>query len=48
MPTSSYEAQELAETQGRRVGMYIYILPNLMTTCNLFAGFFSIIQAIRG
>lgn len=48
MPTSSYEAQDAAENQGRRVAMYIYILPNLMTTCNLFAGFFSIIQAIRG
>lgn len=48
MPTSSYEAQDVAENQGRRVAMYIYILPNLMTTCNLFAGFFSIIQAIRG
>ncbi len=33
---------------GRRVGMYIYILPNLMTTCNLFAGFYSVIQALRG
>lgn len=48
MPTSSYDAQDAAENQGRRVAMYIYILPNLMTTCNLFAGFFSIIQAIRG
>lgn len=34
--------------QGRRMAMYIYILPNLMTTCNLFAGFFSVIQALRG
>ncbi|MFN8789869.1 MAG: CDP-diacylglycerol--serine O-phosphatidyltransferase [Bdellovibrionales bacterium] len=34
--------------QGRRLQMYIYILPNLMTTCNLFAGFFSVIQALRG
>lgn len=48
MPTNSYDAQDAAENQGRRVAMYIYILPNLMTTCNLFAGFFSIIQAIRG
>lgn len=34
--------------QGRRMAMYIYVLPNLMTTCNLFAGFFSVIQALRG
>lgn len=48
MPTSSYEAQDAAENQGRKIAMYIYILPNLMTTCNLFAGFFSIIQTLRG
>lgn len=32
----------------RRWGMYIYVLPNLVTTCNLFCGFFSVIQAIQG
>ena len=48
MPTSSYEAQDASENQGRKIAMYIYILPNLMTTCNLFAGFFSVIQALRG
>lgn len=48
MPTSSYEAQDLADRQGRRMAMYIYILPNLVTTCNLFAGFYSIIHALRG
>ncbi len=36
------------EDQGRRWGMYIYILPNLMTTGNLFCGFFASIQAIQG
>jgi CDP-diacylglycerol--serine O-phosphatidyltransferase len=33
---------------GKKLGMYIYILPNLMTTANLFCGFFSIILSIRG
>ena len=32
----------------RRMGMHIYVLPNLMTTANLFFGFFAIIQAIKG
>lgn len=35
-------------TKTRRLGMYVYILPNLMTTGNLFCGFFSIIQSIMG
>ncbi len=36
------------ENHERKMGMYIYILPNLLTTCNLFAGFFAIIQSWRG
>ena len=32
----------------QRVGMHIYVLPNLMTTGNLFFGFFAIIQSIKG
>ena len=43
----TYESTESSE-QGRRLAMYIYVLPNLVTTCNLFAGFFSVIQALRG
>jgi CDP-diacylglycerol---serine O-phosphatidyltransferase len=31
-----------------RLGVNIYILPNLLTTGNMFSGFFSIIYAIRG
>lgn len=31
-----------------RVGINIYVLPNLLTTGNMFCGFFSIIYAIRG
>ncbi len=32
----------------RRVGMHIYVLPNLLTTVNMFFGFFAIIQSING
>ena len=31
-----------------RMGMHIYVLPNLITTANMFCGFFAIIQAIKG
>ena len=31
-----------------RPGMHIYILPNLITTMNLFFGFLAVIQAIKG
>lgn len=31
-----------------RVGINIYILPNLLTTGNMFCGFFSVIYAMRG
>lgn len=36
------------ETKKRRLSMHIYILPNLVTTGNLFCGFFAIISAIKG
>ncbi len=32
----------------QRVGMHIYVLPNLITTFNMFFGFFALIYAIRG
>ena len=32
----------------QRVGTHIYILPNLLTTANMFFGFFAIIYSIRG
>jgi CDP-diacylglycerol--serine O-phosphatidyltransferase len=32
----------------QRVGMHIYVLPNLVTTGNLFFGYFAIVQAIEG
>lgn len=45
------EVQDISEntqTGHRRLGMYVYILPNLMTTGNLFCGFFSVMQSING
>lgn len=36
------------DVRAQRLAMYIYILPNLMTTGNLFCGFFAVIQAING
>lgn len=32
----------------RRVGIHIYVLPNLLTTINMFFGFFAIIYSING
>lgn len=32
----------------KRFAMYIYVLPNLMTTGNIFCGFFAIIKTING
>lgn len=32
----------------RRISMHIYILPNLVTTGNIFFGFFAIIRALKG
>lgn len=39
--------QELQNTK-KRLAMHIYVLPNLVTTGNLFFGFFAIIQATKG
>ena len=33
---------------GKKLGMYIYILPNLMTTANLFCGFYSVMLSMKG
>lgn len=45
---SSQTPQEGYSKTGKKLGMYIYVLPNLMTTGNLFCGFFSIIHSIKG
>lgn len=39
---------DAAQTRGKKLAIYIYVLPNLMTTGNLFCGFFAIIQALKG
>lgn len=38
----------MEEVKPRRLSMHIYVLPNLVTTGNLFCGFFAIISAIKG
>ncbi len=45
------DTQEIAEgysKSGKKLGMYIYILPNVITTANLFCGFYSLIFSIKG
>lgn len=32
----------------RRMGVHIYVLPNLLTTGNMFSGFFAVVQSIYG
>ncbi len=41
------ELEEVTST-GKRLGMYVYILPNMMTIGNLFCGFISIISTFKG
>lgn len=45
---TSIEKMDPEDARAQRLAMYIYILPNLMTTGNLFSGFFAIVQAIKG
>ncbi len=40
--------QSITESRGGRLGGAVYILPNLITTGNLFFGFFSIIKSMNG
>ncbi len=44
--TSTGQRKPLLSAERRRRG--IYILPNLFTTANLFAGFYAIVQAMNG
>lgn len=46
--TDSNTPAEGYSKSGKKIGMYIYILPNLVTTANLFCGFYSIIHSIKG
>lgn len=45
---TSLEKTDASELPGRRMAMYIYVLPNLLTTCNLGCGFLAAIFAIKG
>ena len=44
MPTE----KERGDIGRRRLGGAVYILPNLITTGNLFFGFFSIVRSLHG
>lgn len=47
-PEHAFHHIDSEDERAQRLAMYIYVLPNLMTTGNLFCGFFAIIQAIKG
>lgn len=47
MPDQFDELEETTST-GKKLGMYVYILPNLMTIGNLFCGFYSILNSFKG
>lgn len=42
-----FDELEEKTKSGKRLGMYVYILPNLVTIGNLFCGFFSIIKTFE-
>ena len=48
MSATENEVPEGYSKSGKKLAMYIYILPNLMTTSNLFCGFLSVIFSIKG
>lgn len=47
MPNTFDLPEEGYSKSGKKLGMYIYILPNLMTIANLFCGFISVIFSIQ-
>lgn len=47
MAADNSALSETSETGGKKLAIYIYVLPNLMTTGNLFFGFYAIIQALK-
>lgn len=42
------DKMDAEDVRAQRLSMYIYVLPNLMTTGNLFCGFFAVMMAIKG
>ena len=47
MKTEVVQTPEMQENP-KRLSMHIYVLPNLVTTGNIFCGFFAVIHAIKG
>ena len=48
MADHTHSHLDTEEARAQRLHMYIYVLPNLMTTGNLACGFFAVLQAIKG
>lgn len=44
----NFDELEEKTSDGKKIGMYVYILPNMMTIANLFCGFYSILQTFKG
>ncbi len=40
--------EQLNADAANKMSMYIYVLPNLVTTANIFCGFYAVIHAIKG
>jgi len=47
-PKGNQEFHEFAAEPKRKLAMHIYVLPNLVTTGNIFFGFYSMLMAIQG
>ena len=47
MKETQFDELEEKTPSGKRLGMYIYILPNLVTIGNLFCGFYSILATFK-
>lgn len=48
MGDSSHEQNDLTSEPQKKLSMRIYVLPNMVTTGNIFFGFFAIIHSIKG
>lgn len=48
MANTNSVAAGYADEPKRKLAIHIYLLPNMLTTANLFFGFFAVIQAVRG
>lgn len=47
-PEQKSSEHNLESQPGKKLAMHIYVLPNLVTTGNIFFGFYAVISAIRG